>query len=86
MLPIAILAGGLATRLRAAGAVVDADADTMRVTGLESAAIGELAALDHIVLHELTPRAASLEEAFMELTRDSVDFRTDSAVAFQQAS
>jgi ABC-2 type transport system ATP-binding protein len=79
-------ASGLATRLRAAGAVVDADADTMRVTGLESAAIGELAALDHIVLHELTPRAASLEEAFMELTRDSVDFRTDSAVAFQQAS
>jgi ABC-2 type transport system ATP-binding protein len=79
-----------ATRLRAAGAAVDAavDAagDTMRVTGLESAAIGELAALDHVVLHELTPRAASLEEAFMELTRDSVDFRTDAAVSIGQPS
>ena len=73
--------GGFATRLRAAGAVVDADGDTMRVTGLESAAVGELAALDHVVLHELTPRSASLEEAFMELTRDSVDFRTDAAVS-----
>jgi len=30
-----------------------------------------------IALHELTPRHASLEEAFMELTRDSVDYRTD---------
>jgi len=54
------------------------------VTGLESAAVGELAALDHVVLHELTPRAASLEEAFMELTRDSVDFRTDTAVSIGQ--
>jgi len=39
-----------------------------------------LAALDHIVWHELTPRSASLEEAFMELTRDSVDYRTDATV------
>src|SRR5450432_4559233 len=76
--------GGFATRLRAAGAVVDADGDTMRVTGLESAAVGELAALDHVVLHELTPRSASLEEAFMELTRDSVDFRTDATVSIGQ--
>jgi ABC-2 type transport system ATP-binding protein len=75
---------GLATRLRAAGALVDTEGDTMRVTGLESAAVGELAALDHVVLHELTPRAASLEEAFMELTRDSVDFRTDTAVSIGQ--
>jgi ABC-2 type transport system ATP-binding protein len=71
---------GLARRLRIAGAVVDTAADTLRVTGLDCAAIGELAALDHIVLHELTPRSASLEEAFMELTRDSVDYRTDATV------
>ena len=71
---------GLARRLRSAGALVDTTADTMRVTGLDCAAVGELAALDHIVLHELTPRAASLEEAFMELTRDSVDYRTDAPV------
>ena len=71
---------GLARRLRAAGALVDTTADTMRVTGLDCAAVGELAALDRIVLHELTPRSASLEEAFMELTRDSVDYRTDATV------
>ena len=72
---------GLAARLRAAGAVVDTSVDALRVTGLDCAAVGELAALDHIILHELTPRSASLEEAFMELTRDSVDFRTDATVA-----
>ena len=77
---------GLAARLRAAGAVVDTSVDTLRVTGLDCAAVGELAALDHIILHELTPRSASLEEAFMELTRDSVDFRTDAAVAIGRAS
>jgi ABC-2 type transport system ATP-binding protein len=77
---------GFATRLRAAGAAVDATGDTMRVTGLPSAAIGELAALDHTVLHELTPRAASLEEAFMELTKDSVEFRTDTEPLIGQPS
>jgi ABC-2 type transport system ATP-binding protein len=44
------------------------------VTGLEASRIGELAAGAGIVLHELTPRLASLEEAFMELTADSVEF------------
>ena len=44
------------------------------VTGLEAPRIGELAASGGIVLHELTPQLASLEEAFMELTADSVEF------------
>jgi ABC-2 type transport system ATP-binding protein len=38
--------------------------------------VGELAAAHQIVLHELTPVQASLEEAFMELTREDVEFRT----------
>ena len=33
------------------------------------------AAAASVVLHELTPRMASLEEAFMELTRDSVEYQ-----------
>jgi ABC-2 type transport system ATP-binding protein len=33
-----------------------------------------LAASLGIAVHELTPQTASLEEAFMELTRDSVEF------------
>jgi ABC-2 type transport system ATP-binding protein len=49
-------------------------APALVVTGLEAPRIGELAASGGIVLHELTPQLASLEEAFMELTADSVEF------------
>ena len=44
------------------------------VTGSTAAQIGELAAERGLVLHELTPQRASLEEAFMELTRESGEF------------
>jgi ABC-2 type transport system ATP-binding protein len=47
----------------------------LSVTGLTREAIGELAAANGVVLHELALIQASLEEAFMELTEDSVDFR-----------
>jgi ABC-2 type transport system ATP-binding protein len=46
----------------------------LSVTGMEAPRIGELAAGAGIVLHELTPRLASLEEAFMELTAGSAEF------------
>ncbi len=49
-------------------------ADELRVTGLAAPRVGELAASAAVVLHELTPQLASLEEAFMELTADSVEF------------
>ena len=49
-------------------------ADELRVTGLAAPRIGELAASAAVVLHELTPQLGSLEEAFMELTADSVEF------------
>jgi ABC-2 type transport system ATP-binding protein len=44
------------------------------VTGASAADIGELAAAAGVVLHELTPERASLEQAYMELTSDSVEF------------
>jgi ABC-2 type transport system ATP-binding protein len=47
---------------------------TLTVTGLPAARIGELAAASGVVLHELTPQAGTLEEAFMELTADSLEF------------
>ncbi len=47
---------------------------TLIVTGLAAPRIGELAASSGVVLHELTPQVASLEEAFMELTADSLEF------------
>ena len=48
----------------------------LEVHGLTAAQVGEAAAANGIVLHELTPQQASLEEAFMEMTRDDVEFRT----------
>jgi ABC-2 type transport system ATP-binding protein len=50
--------------------------DLLMVTGLSSAEIGKIAAEAAIALIELTPQQASLEEAFMELTRDAVEFGT----------
>lgn len=43
--------------------------------------IGELAARHHLVLHELSPRQASLEEAFMRLTAESVEYHAHSGPA-----
>ena len=42
-----------------------------------AAAIADLAREHGISVHELTPRHASLEEAYMELTHDSVEYRAD---------
>ncbi len=53
--------------------------ETLNVTGGTCEAIGELAAANGLTLHELSAHKASLEETFMELTRDSVDFRTDTS-------
>jgi ABC-2 type transport system ATP-binding protein len=55
--------------------VACAQRDVLEVTGLESDAIGELARRHHLLLHELTPVRASLEDAFMELTHDAVEYR-----------
>ena len=46
----------------------------LAVTGLPASVIGELSGRSGIFLHELSPQAASLEDAFMELTRDSVEY------------
>jgi ABC-2 type transport system ATP-binding protein len=47
----------------------------LEITGLTAEQIGEEAAANSIVLHELTPQQATLEEAFMELTQDAVEFQ-----------
>ncbi len=63
------------------GASADDGATSLVVTGLPAPRIGELAASASIVLYELTPRLASLEEAFMELTADSVEYGDSTARA-----
>jgi ABC-2 type transport system ATP-binding protein len=70
-------AARLTALITAEGGVVKADnGQTLTVGGLPASRIGELAAREGLVLHELTPQLASLEEAFMELTRDSVEYDT----------
>jgi ABC-2 type transport system ATP-binding protein len=46
----------------------------MAVCGLDAAEVGEAAAAAGVVLHELTPRTASLEDVFMNVTKDAVSF------------
>jgi ABC-2 type transport system ATP-binding protein len=46
----------------------------LTVTGMPAPRIGELAAAASVVLHELTPQAGTLEEAFMELTAGSLEY------------
>jgi ABC-2 type transport system ATP-binding protein len=63
------------------GAVVRPPDASLTITGMTVEAVGELAAANRVVLHELVLVQASLEEAFMELTEDSVDFRAPTAGA-----
>jgi ABC-2 type transport system ATP-binding protein len=50
---------------------------TLDVHGLSADHIGEVAAQQRLILHELTPQRASLEDAYMRLTGDSVEYRTN---------
>jgi ABC-2 type transport system ATP-binding protein len=70
-------AAALADTLARHGAQITAAQDgALLVHGLDAPAIGQAAADTGAVLHELSPRQASLEEAFMELTKDSVEYHT----------
>jgi ABC-2 type transport system ATP-binding protein len=51
----------------------------LKVLGLEAPQIGDAAARVGIPLHELTPIGASLEEAYLALTHDDVEYRTEVA-------
>jgi ABC-2 type transport system ATP-binding protein len=50
----------------------------LEVVGLTSDHIGSVAAGHGLTLLELSPQRISLEEAFMELTRDAVEYRANS--------
>ncbi|MEV5508819.1 ABC transporter ATP-binding protein [Streptomyces orinoci] len=66
----------LAALVTAHDALVRPDGEgTLNVAGLNAARIGELAFQHGIPLSELTTRSASLEQAFMDLTADHVEYR-----------
>ena len=59
-----------------AGGRIQPTADgALTVIGLDSAAIGRIAAERELALVELTPEGPSLEEAFLELTHHDTDYR-----------
>ncbi|OHV43800.1 ATP-binding cassette domain-containing protein [Pseudofrankia sp. BMG5.36] len=69
--------------LLADGATVSGiEPDVIDVEGLDAPKIGERAADAGVVLHELVPEEASLEEAFMRITKDSVEYHGGSGASF----
>ncbi len=53
----------------------DAEASALLVRGVASEVVGELAARNGITLHELTSQQVSLEDAYMKLTDEAVQYR-----------
>jgi ABC-2 type transport system ATP-binding protein len=56
--------------------VTSTESGVIEVEGLTSEQVGDFAAAHAVVLHELTPVQASLEDAFIELTHDDVEFKS----------
>ncbi|WP_256790088.1 MULTISPECIES: ABC transporter ATP-binding protein [Frankia] len=70
-------ADALATLLEAQGiGVTRQDDHTLRITGADGATVGELARVHGFALQELSAHQASLEQRYIELTGDAVDYRT----------
>ena len=67
----------LAELLASQGAHVEDDGDALSVSGTTSEQIGRLALEGGIALSELVVQEVSLEDAFMRITRDSLEFRGD---------
>ncbi|WP_136709815.1 ATP-binding cassette domain-containing protein [Agromyces sp. H66] len=57
--------------------VMRSEAGLLEITGVEASGIGDLAAEHSLAIHELTTLNASLEEAYMALTADAVEYRTE---------
>ena len=66
--------------------ITSSAAEEFEVTGLDSVEIGRRAADAGLALSELTPISASLEDAFMRLTHDAVEYRTHEADTLAVAS
>jgi len=71
----------LAAAIAGENGTATADASGLTVTGIPAERIGELAARDGLVLHELTPVAGSLEDAYLALTQDEVEYHVGGEAA-----
>jgi ABC-2 type transport system ATP-binding protein len=75
----------LVAAIRRAGGQVAAAGEAIVIHGLAAAKVGDLAYENGVRLHELAVAQASLEEAYMEQTAASVEFRAGSGPAGEQA-
>ena len=76
LVPALALQAGASGRGPAAGATVTPDDDgALAVTGMDAPGVGDLAAEHGIAVHALVPRQASLEDVYMSLTGESVEYR-----------
>ncbi len=73
-------AAELAALVSADGATVAVpEPGTLELAGIAAERVGEIACAHRLVLHELSPRSATLEEAYMSLTQDAVEYRSATA-------
>jgi ABC-2 type transport system ATP-binding protein len=68
------------------GAKIDDGDDVLIVRGLTAEQIGDAAKAADVAIHELAPQQVSLEDAFMRLTRDSVEYRTEALLEPEAAA
>ncbi|HTV11628.1 MAG TPA: ABC transporter ATP-binding protein [Acidimicrobiales bacterium] len=68
-------------KLELAGASVTTEDGALIINGLGAPAVGDIAFQAGVPVHELSPVEASLEEAFMELTRDDFEFKAHGLAA-----
>jgi ABC-2 type transport system ATP-binding protein len=83
---VAAPASGAALAAHVTPTVTTDDDGSLTVHGLTAAQVGDLAFEHGVRLHELTVVRASLEEAFMELTADSVEYRAGQGPASEPAA
>jgi ABC-2 type transport system ATP-binding protein len=67
------------------GFTVEGDGEGLKVSGASTEEVGDVAAAVGAVVHELTTRRASLEQAFMALTEDAVEYQTGHDVVTEGA-
>jgi len=70
--------------LEGAGGTVTSGAEGLTVTGMEAPQIGRIAAANRIELHELSPRRATLESAFMEITEGTLEYQATPATTAER--
>ncbi|MFC0040074.1 ATP-binding cassette domain-containing protein [Actinomadura rayongensis] len=70
--------GRLSTTIAGPGVEVTGRGEELSIAGLGAREIGTAAAREGIALYELTVQSVSLEEAFMDLTRDAVEYHARS--------